>query len=780
MAEDPLRLGRVGGEIVSAKPNLSSTSLVITNQDLHDQLERFWKQEDISEPRLISAQESYCEEHFVKTYSRESDGRFVVSVPRDPHISLGSSRETALRRFFTLERRFRQQRELRKEYINFMEEYKKRAHMSVVDWNDIPENELSYFLPHQPVFKPESVSTKLRVVFDASAITDNGQSLNNMLLPGPNLQGDLLQILLRFRVHPYVLTADVAMMFRQIKIIEEDRKLQLIVWRKQENEPIEVYSLNTVTYGTTCAPYLALRCLQQLGKEDGNLFPLAQEALQSDFYMDDVLTGSEDLAEAIALQKQLIILLERGQFPLRKWRSNREEILQHLTTDNKSEELLILDKDEPLKTLGLLWNHKTDHLQYSVKGTDLNRVTKRSVLSEISKIYDPLGLLGPVLIVPKVLMQKLWSLNIGWDESLPQDVYSQWKGCRSSLSQLSELRIPRCIRKINSTGGIDLFGFGDASEKAYGACMYAVTRDTDGSVQSRLLCAKSRVAPLKTTTIARLELCAALLLAKLYQEVSKALGDKVGSVCLWSDSMVIIGWIRSCPSTLKTFVANRVSKIKQLTAQESWYHVTSRENPADILSRGTTAEQLKNNSLWWFGPTWLRTNEEWPEQTGTIPELPERKSKRDASLIAISSDSILPSVSSFERLTRIIAYCLRFVESCKRNKQVGNLTVTELERAELIIARVVQCESFHQEIYCLSKKQALRKDSKLIALDPFLDEMGLIRVGGRLRHADLPEETKHPIVLPSKHHITSLILREEHLRLHHCGVEQLLARSERL
>jgi len=153
--------------------------------------------------------------------------------------------------------------------------------------------------------------------------------------------------------------------------------------------------------------------------------------------------------------------------------------------------------------------------------------------------------------------------------------------------------------------------------------------------------------------------------------------------------------------------------------------------------------------------------------------------KKVAILITISSDFILPSVSSFERLTRIIAYCLKFVKGCRCNRQVGNLTVRELEKAEQIIARVVQHESFHQEYRCLSKGHVLKKNSKLITLDPFLDEMGLIRVGGRLRHADLPEETKHPIVLPSKHHLTSLILREEHLRLHHCGVEQLLASSRR-
>ncbi|KYN30235.1 hypothetical protein ALC57_00303 [Trachymyrmex cornetzi] len=181
----------IGGEMVHANPNKASTSLITTNQALQEQIERFWKQEDIQEPRLLSKQEGYCEEHFINTYSRESDGRFIVSLPKDSQIALGDSRETAMKRLLALERRFKRQPALKEEYVRFMEEYKDKRHMSTASGDVASSKKPSYFIPHQPVLRPESTSTKLRVVFDASAKTDNGKSLNDMLLPGPNLQNNL-------------------------------------------------------------------------------------------------------------------------------------------------------------------------------------------------------------------------------------------------------------------------------------------------------------------------------------------------------------------------------------------------------------------------------------------------------------------------------------------------------------------------------------------------------------------------------------------------------------
>lgn len=382
------------------------------------------------------------------------------------------------------------------------------------------------------------------------------------------------------------------MMFRQVMIEEEDRQWQLILWRRNEEDPLETFTLNTVTYGTTFAPYLAMRCLKQLAEEDGEKYPLAKRALMSDFYMDDVLTGTDTIAEAIDLQKQLTNLLAQGQFHLQKWRSNEEKVLHHLLEKSKTEDSLLLNDKASLKTLGVQWNHKEDLLRYCVKPAR-ERITKRVVLSKIAKIFDPLGLIGPILITAKVIMQQLWCLNIGWDESLPRDLCRKWKDYLASLESINHLGIPRKIKISHSTGKITLHSFSDASEKAYGACLYATTQDKNGSRSCQLICAKTRVAPLKVMTIAKLELCAALLLARLYKTVYDALGDRIKEVHLWCDSTIVLSWIRICPTTLKIFVANRVSEIQALGLQEVWRHVPSSDNPADILSRGATMKIAK-------------------------------------------------------------------------------------------------------------------------------------------------------------------------------------------
>ncbi|RLU19424.1 hypothetical protein DMN91_007981 [Ooceraea biroi] len=174
-----------------------------------------------------------------------------------------------------------------------------------------------------------------------------------------------------------------------------------------------------------------MKCLKRLAKEDRALFLPAQRALESDFYMDNVLSGNDDLEKVIRLQMQLTALLKRGQFHLRKWRANDDRILSHLV-EGKTEELLVLDKGTTSKTLGVLWNQKEDSLQYQEKESKFDQVTKHTVISEIAQIYDPLGLLGPIIIVAKGIIQQLWTLNLQWDESLPQELYSKWKTYRSS------------------------------------------------------------------------------------------------------------------------------------------------------------------------------------------------------------------------------------------------------------------------------------------------------------------------------------------------------------
>lgn len=288
-------------------------------------------------------------------------------------------------------------------------------------------------------------------------------------------------------MHEFVLTADITKMFRQVWVHPDDRPLQAILWREDSTQDIQVYQLNTVTYGTASASYHAMRCLRELAAAYRHEFPLAAKAVEEDFFMDDGLSGGRTLQAAIELQRQLTNLLMKGQFPLRKWRSNDPRVLQHLHDQAKSDHLLMISGENTLKTLGLLWNATQDCLQYQVKLPEETVDTKRTVLSKILQVFDPLGLVAPILLRGKIFMQRPWSIELEWDETLTQDLLAVWNDYYLSLPQLNELQISRNVNARNSQDTFDLIGFGDASERAFGACLYTVSIDTDGSLSSSLL-----------------------------------------------------------------------------------------------------------------------------------------------------------------------------------------------------------------------------------------------------------------------------------------------------
>lgn len=287
---------------------------VLTNEELSQQLERFWQSEKIVEQNYYSPEEQRCEEYLQATIQRNSEGRFIVGLPQREDIILGNSYDTAVKRLYALEKRFTRQPEIKTEYITFMEQYIQLGHMSLIEASK-PKNWTStYYLPHHPVIRKDALTSKLRVVFDASARTESGASLNHKLLVGPVLQDTLFELLLRFRMHQYVLTADLQMMYRQIFVREQDRDLQRILWRSNSDMNIQTYQLNTLTYGTSSAPFLAVRCLEELAIQEGNRYPKAARALQHDFYIDDLITGTHTLEEACSLQRKLMELLESGGF----------------------------------------------------------------------------------------------------------------------------------------------------------------------------------------------------------------------------------------------------------------------------------------------------------------------------------------------------------------------------------------------------------------------------------------------------------------------------------
>ena len=350
------------------------------------------------------------------------------------------------------------------------------------------------------------------------------------------------------------------------------------------------------------------------------------------------------------------------------------------------------------------------------------------------------------------------------------------------MSELNSLKIPRHVLCKNAVS-TELHGFSDASQGAYGACIYIRTVDQYRNVQVHLLSSKTRVSPLKSISIPRLELCAGLLLAQLFEKIRNSLTIQFDKYFLWSDSTVTLAWIRASPHNLQVFVGNRVAEIQRLTHVSSWRYVPTDSNPADILSRGTSATVCKNSNLWFHGPPWLsKSSEYWPLDISvhnpiSLNDLPEIR-KQSQTLIQTNVE-LFPfcHFSSLTRIKRVIAHCLRFLHNCKvakDSRQIGNLTLEEVNYSMDILVKLAQRESFPEEIRDLSKSSSVNPKSKLLSLTPFLDQ-GLIRVGGRLKHSSFSFGKKHPIILSSKHHLTYLILKYEHAKLLHCGPQLLLS-----
>lgn len=774
-------LGWIASGTVLAKQNQPKHSFLSIDSTLCNQLKRFWELEDCSTAATnIKTEDDVCEDHFVETTSRNPDtGRYTVKLPLRPiFMDLGESFKVAESRFLQVERKFLQNPKLQEAYKEFMEDYERLGHMELVE--HLETTNPSYYIPHLAVFREDSSTTKVRVVFDASAKTTSGLSLNDTLMVGPTIQNDVFSIISRFRFHRYVLTADIEKMYRQIDVHIQHQDLQRILWRKNRNEPIKIYRLKTVTYGTASAPFLAVRSLHQLAEDEKSSYPLASKIITTDFYVDDLLTGTDSLNEAKIIQIQLTDLLKEGCFNLRKWNSNSSEILEKISPEDRADSFDTLSNKQSIKVLGMLWFAERDTFQYTVKNMSTAKITKRTVLAEIASLFDPLGLVGPVTLKSKIFLQTLWQLKLSWDESLPAEHNSWWQSYRQQLASLNDLHIARLIKAIDSSK-IDLHGFCDASQKAYGACIYIRSTTRDGDVAVNLLCSKSRVAPLTPTTMPRLELCGALLLSTLFNKVL-ALKIPFDSCTLWSDSTIVLAWIKSNSSSLKTFVGNRVHQIQELTQGKStWKHVRTEQNPADLISRGSSPAQLiDSSSIWWHGPNWLCDEPEtWPSsEPSEVTELPETRPQQASLTTSVKDPAIdITRYSSLIRAQRVTAWCIRFIKRLKTEKtqNIGNtLHPLELQEAIGTLLKIDQQLQFSEEYSRLETKQNIKQNSKLAPLQPFMDDAGLLRVGGRLKNAKISIDQKHPILLAPKSHLTHLIIKHEHYRNLHAAPQLLL------
>ncbi|XP_026686425.1 uncharacterized protein LOC103518980 isoform X2 [Diaphorina citri] len=751
-----------------------------------DPLIKFWEIEELPNTKNHSAEERECEQFFQETTYRDEEGKYVVRIPFKENLKdLGTSKKQALHRYNALEKKLSRDDYLKTNYNLFLNEYLDLEHMEEVKSQnhstvDRPPEEGEFFLPHHAIVRAESSTTKLRVVFDGSMKTSTGLSLNETMKVGPTLQDDLLSILLRFRLYKIALIADVEKMYRQIWVHEDDRKYQKIWWRQNEDSDIACFQLKTVTYGTSCAPYLAVKCLKQLAQDEKEIFPNASKIADRDFYVDDLISSTESEEKALELYKELTAMFQKAGFRLRKWISNSKYVLNEIPVEDRAVQVnSILNHQETVKALGLRFNPSNDEFSYSFELNDVQAPTKRIILSEIGKLFDPLGLISPIIINAKIFLQELWLLSYNWDDKLDDKTSSIWKKILNDMNGINKLKIDRYVF-VTSSSNVEFHGFCDASEKAYAACLYVKCKNGINETNVKLLCAKTRVAPVKQISLARLELCAALLLANLIRKVKEALSehDNLLQWHAWTDSQIVLAWISKLPCKWKTFVANRVAAIQEVLSPDRWKYVKSEENPADLASRGCSSVELNNTNLWWNGPSYLINDDH--KQNPLVTELhdvPEARKPRITSMVISCELDIFDKYSSFSKLIRVTALCLRFISNIghsKRARVTGYITKEELSKAEECLIKIVQRENFAQDLNKLKDGNPLSPKSKLKSLNPFIDQSGIMRVGGRLEKANIEFDKKHQVILPKNHNFTKLLIIDEHEKNVHAGQQVMI------
>lgn len=426
---------RIIGQAKHAEQNGSVEQVDPNEQEAHkldEILLRFWEMDELKSHPMRSPEEELVEQIFAKKHYRDELGRYVTHIPiRPDSAQLGSSREVARRRFMSLERKLQRNPELRERYVGFMREYEQMGHMQIV--NHEPEADATvYHIPHH------CVEEKFRVVFDASCKTTSGKSFNDIQMVGEKLQFDLASIIMRFRRHRIAIGADVMKMFRMVRLDRSQWNLQRIFWREDPEGPLLEYWLTVVTYGMASSLHSAVRAMVQCARDNAANYPEAARIIQEDFYVDDCLTGADSIDEALVICRELDLVLKSGGFELAKWTSNCRDVIRLMrSAENPS---IDLSENSDTKVLGLRWLTTTDELTFQVTANKIpSPPSKRVVLSEIAKLYDPNGFISPIIIVAKLMMQDLWRLKIDWDEIIPAQVLVRWDEFHKQLEQLQNV-----------------------------------------------------------------------------------------------------------------------------------------------------------------------------------------------------------------------------------------------------------------------------------------------------------------------------------------------------
>ncbi|XP_038069094.1 uncharacterized protein LOC119738319 [Patiria miniata] len=741
------------------------------------------------------------------------DGYYEMPLPfRESSPDLPNNKSLALHRLNYLKCRFRKNPRFYDDYNSFVGDIIQKGHAERVPVGDCSSNKAGvWYIPHHGIYHPKKPG-KIRVVFDCSA-TFKGVSLNGHLLQGPDMINNLVGILCRFRQNPIAFMCDVEQMFHQFKVNCEHRDYLRFLWWEGgdfNTDPLE-YRMCVHLFGAVSSPGCANFGLKSIAEDYwSECGEQAAQFVQRDFYVDDGLKSVCCSSEAISLINQTKDLCSRGGLHLHKFVSNSRDVMECIEPKQRAKGIqdldLIHDTLPVERALGVQWCVESDCFNFRITLQD-KPLTRRGILSTIGSIYDPLGFVAPVLLTGRRILQDLCRNQVDWDSPLDDEIRSRWECWRGSLPRLEELKIPRCYQP-DTFGNVvsrELHHFSDASTVGYAQCTYLRQTDDQNRVHCSLVMGKSRVTPLKLTTIPRLELTAAVVSVRVGSLLAREL-DIDARHFYWTDSKIVLGYINNETRRFHVFVANRAQQIRNHSDPSQWRHVASEENPADEGSRGITPSELAT-SKWLKGPAFL-WEENLPMEQNPGYQLIEGDPEVRAVQV-MATQSTLPAIdltrfSDWRQAKRVIATCIDFKKRLQnRHERISpevtqndgqqmaaipdkeRLTVQDIQHAEIQILKLTQKEAFPRELHALSdldvndsdidrhtarkRNRTLKKTSSLFRLDPFIDEDGVMRVGGRIQKAETSFGFKHPAILPRKHCVTEMIVRYFHQQVAHQG-----------
>ena len=805
--------GKTGMSVSDGSTSTEVALLLINNQLLQhsvlsmdsdsSMVEHLWRLDTIGltdNPTLSDDDQAL--QRFNQTV-RFQDGRYHVRLSwKSSDVSLPTNYGLALGRLSSLSRRLSEDPDLLRQYHEVLSQQAAAGVIEPLPGSpDSTAPTLVHYLPHHPVVKQSPSTTKVRIVYDASAKARKGNnSLNDCLHRGPVLLPDLVGMLLRFRLHAIVLVADVEKAFLQIGVLPEDRDALRFFWFRDITASLDdptnrqVFRFARVPFGLVCSPFLLAATLHHHLQSVRT--PVALRILQN-IYVDNLVVGCRTVSEAQEIFHEGKRLFSDIFMNLRQWVTNSLEVSRSLPSDQ-------LDSVVSCKMLGLQWQPQQDLLQICPPvhvSSYESPATKRSVLRTFASVFDPLGLFSPVTIRAKLFFQHLWLRNMPWDAPLPPDLAHEWDELVRQLKAITTVVIPRLVT-ATSPFTAQLLAFTDASAQSYAAVIFLrVTTST--SVSVKLIFSKARLTPKKIgslkpeVSIPRLELLGVLIGVRALQYVKAQFDIPLESSCtLWTDSACVLAWLASS-KPLPRFVDNRVKEIKRHTTI-SFRYVASESNPADHPTRGMPIAELEASSFWWNGPNWLlESPDKWP--TWAVPAVEPEAIHQVSDEIQVESGLLVTSVadasllrirgngySSLSKLLRVTAYCLKFLHvkvwsrlkadrqhtlhkqhpliSHVLEKVSGTPAVSTLDisLSNLLWVQIVQSIAFSEVLVSF---QSGKVCPLRVLLGLELDKYGIIQCVGRLGAAG----NQRKILLPRRVWFTHLVIRQCHCRLFHAG-----------